>query len=96
MAAEQGIPLGTRPDYVQTLIVGARREVLDRTGGFVVGDGKTEACAGEILTSVRARAHGLRNVQVALGMLAWTQPFFRTDMMRQPIRVPRTVPAVCA
>lgn len=65
MAAERGIPLGTRPDYVQTLIVGARREVLDRTGGFVVGDGKTGACAGEVLTSVRARAQGLRNVQVA-------------------------------
>lgn len=65
MAADQGITLGSRPDYVQTLIVGARREVLDRTGGFVVGDGKMGACAGEILTSVRARAHGLRNVQVA-------------------------------
>ena len=65
MAADQDITLGTRPDYVQTLIVGARREVLERTGGFVVGDGKMGACAGEILTSVRARAHGLRNVQVA-------------------------------
>jgi hypothetical protein len=65
MAADQGIALGTRPDYVQTLIVGARREVLEHTGGFVVGDGKMGACAGEILTSVRARAKGLRNVQVA-------------------------------
>jgi len=65
IAADLGIGLGDRPDYVQTLIVGARREVLERTGGFVVGDGKMGACAGEILTSVRARAHGLRNVQVA-------------------------------
>ena len=65
MAAEQGIPLGARPDYVQTLIVGARREVLEQTGGFVVGDGKMSACAGEILTSVRARSLGLRNVQIA-------------------------------
>jgi hypothetical protein len=65
MAAEKGIALGARPDYVQTLIVGARREVLESTGGFVVSDGKIGACAGEILTSVRARAHGFRNVQVA-------------------------------
>ena len=65
MAADQRIALGTRPDYVQTLIVGARRDVLEQTGGFVVGDGKMSACAGEILTSVRARARGLRNVQVA-------------------------------
>jgi hypothetical protein len=64
-AAAQRIPLGARPDYVQTLIVGARRDVLEQTGGFVVGDGKMSACAGEILTSVRARARGLRNVQVA-------------------------------
>jgi hypothetical protein len=65
MAAAHRIPLGTRPDYVQTLIVGSRREVLERTGGFVVGEGKVGACAGEILTSVRARAFGLRNAQVA-------------------------------
>lgn len=65
IVADQGITLGPRPDYVQTLIVGARRDVLELTGGFVVGDGKMRACAGEILTSVRARAHGLRNVQVA-------------------------------
>jgi hypothetical protein len=65
MAAVHGIALGARPDYVQTLIVGARRDVLERTGGFVVGASKTSACAGEILTSVRARALGLRNVQVA-------------------------------
>ena len=30
---------------------------------------------------------------LALGMPAWTQPLFRTDMIRQPIKVPRTVPS---
>ena len=64
MAADQGITLGTRPDYVQKRSLSARREVLERTGGFVVGDGKMGACAGKILTSVRAQ-RSCQNVQVA-------------------------------
>ena len=67
VAAIHGIPLGPKPDYIQTVVVGARREVLKDTGGFVEGHGhdKISAIAGEVLTSVRARALGFRNLQVA-------------------------------
>jgi hypothetical protein len=65
LAAIHGIPLGPSPEHVQTLVVGARGEVLRRTGGFVEADGKVSAIAGEVLTSLRARALGFRNVQIA-------------------------------
>lgn len=65
VAARYGIRLGSTPDALQTLAIGARADIMERTGGFVEADGKADAIAGEVLTSVRARSLGLRNVQVA-------------------------------
>lgn len=65
IAAELDIPMGKNADHLQTLVIGARREVLDRMGGFVLGESKRDAVAGEVLTSVVARAHGYRIRQVA-------------------------------
>lgn len=65
VAAGRGMPMGTIADHLQTLVVGARRDVLQRMGGFVLGESKKEAVAGEVLTSALARACGYRVRQVA-------------------------------
>lgn len=65
VAMGRGIPMGTIADHLQTLAIGARRDVLERMGGFVLGESKEEAVAGEVLTSALARARGYSVHQVA-------------------------------
>lgn len=57
--------MGTVADHLQTLVIGARRDVLQKMGGFVLGESKEEAVAGEVLTSALARARGYSVRQVA-------------------------------
>lgn len=64
LCKEVGVPDDMSPLHLQTVVVGARRDVLMRTGGFVTGDDKATAVAGEILTSVRMRHMGYINRQV--------------------------------
>ena len=65
LAPEVGVPPGFDPTHVQMTVLGARREVLEASGGFLTGDDKAGAVAGEILTSVRLRHMGFVNRQVA-------------------------------
>ena len=68
-----GIDPGTSPTSLQALAMGARADVLNRIGGFVQSheeiapdsDEKCEAIATEVVTSIRARAHGYRTIQSA-------------------------------
>lgn len=68
---DAGVPAGIAPLYLQTVVIGARREVLERSGGFVTGEDKATAVAGEILSSVRLRSLGYSNRQV--GFYPFTQ-----------------------
>jgi hypothetical protein len=61
---EAGVPAGIAPLYLQTVVIGVRREVLMRSGGFITGEDKATAVAGEILSSVRLRSLGYSNRQV--------------------------------
>lgn len=65
LAEQYGVTLGVRPDHLQTLIMGAAKDVLVKTGGFIADDDKVKAIAGEVLTSRRAAQMGYVNRQIA-------------------------------
>jgi hypothetical protein len=55
-----GIPSGRRADHLQSLILYARREVLQAINGFPVGRNYGEAIAAEIGISKKVQSLGLR------------------------------------
>ncbi|MEM9014977.1 MAG: hypothetical protein AAGB02_07700 [Pseudomonadota bacterium] len=65
IAGDLGVDLGAKADHLQTLAIGANHSTLQSTGGFIAQFDKVDAMAGEVLTSVRATAMGLKNRQVA-------------------------------
>jgi len=67
------VPLGEKGDHLQSLVLAARREVLERAGGFLVGRDYGEAIAAEIAISKRVQALGLRIDEVG------PEPFFCFD-----------------
>jgi GT2 family glycosyltransferase/2-polyprenyl-3-methyl-5-hydroxy-6-metoxy-1,4-benzoquinol methylase len=60
----QGIPPGPRGDHLQSLILFARREVLQAIDGFLLGRNHGEAIAAEIGISKKVQALGLRICEV--------------------------------
>jgi hypothetical protein len=60
----QGIPPGPRGDHLQSLILFARRDILEAIQGFPVGGNYGEAIAAEIGISKKVQALGLRVVEV--------------------------------
>lgn len=61
-----GVPLGPMATHLRSLVLCARREVLERTGGFRSGATKEEAIAVEVAITKQVEALGLRAEQVAL------------------------------
>lgn len=60
-----GIPPGATGRHLRSLTWAARRDVLERIGGFPIGANYGECIAAEIGTTKRIEAGGLRAVQVA-------------------------------
>ncbi|HEV3261711.1 MAG TPA: glycosyltransferase, partial [Gemmataceae bacterium] len=59
-----GIPPGARGDHIQSLVLFARRDVLERIDGFPIGRNHGEAIAAEIGISKKVQALGLNTYQV--------------------------------
>lgn len=59
------IKLGESPTHLQTLALGANALCLEATNGFLVGDGKIEAIATEIMFSRHCLHHGFKIQQSA-------------------------------
>jgi hypothetical protein len=66
----QGIPPGPKGDHLQSLVLSARREVLEAIQGFPQGRNYGEAIAAEIGISKKVQALGLRIGEVG------PEPFF--------------------
>jgi hypothetical protein len=66
-----GIDAGERGDHLQTLVLAARRDVLERAGGFPVGADYGEAIAAEIGISKRVQALGLTVEQIGPKPFTW-------------------------
>ncbi|MCZ2344470.1 MAG: hypothetical protein LC104_22140 [Bacteroidales bacterium] len=64
------IPEGIGGDHLQALILYARRAILERVGGFPMGDSSGETVAAEIGLSKRIQAAGLALTEVG------PEPFF--------------------
>jgi hypothetical protein len=64
--ARHGIKAGPGADHLQSLVIGARREVLEKIGGFPIGDTKDEAICSEVAMSKAVQAIGLEIRQVGL------------------------------
>lgn len=64
-AEANGIPDRYDPTHLQATVLAARRSVLEQSGGFLTGDSRAAAVAGEIATGIRMLHGGRRNVQVA-------------------------------
>lgn len=61
----KGIPYGTGGRHLRALVWAARRTVLDRMGGLLIGGNYGECIAAEIGVSKRVEAQGLAVRQVA-------------------------------
>lgn len=62
--ARQGIAPGAKGDHLQSLVLFARREVLEAVGGFPIGENYGEAIAAEIGMSKKVQAAGLSICEV--------------------------------
>jgi GT2 family glycosyltransferase/tetratricopeptide (TPR) repeat protein/2-polyprenyl-3-methyl-5-hydroxy-6-metoxy-1,4-benzoquinol methylase len=69
----QGIPPGPRGDHLQSLILFARREVLQAIDGFPLGRNHGEAIAAEIGISKKVQALGLRICEVGAEPFAYIE-----------------------
>jgi GT2 family glycosyltransferase/tetratricopeptide (TPR) repeat protein/2-polyprenyl-3-methyl-5-hydroxy-6-metoxy-1,4-benzoquinol methylase len=87
--ARQGIPTGARGDHLQSLVLFARREVLEAIKGFPDSKNHGEAIAAEIAISKKVQALGLTIAEVG------PEPFFYIEhpqwLHRRPLR--RAAPA---
>lgn len=61
-----GINKGLECDHLQSLVLCTRRDVLERIGGFPIGQSKAEAVAAEIGISKRVQSLGLQVRQIGL------------------------------
>lgn len=69
----RGISPGVRGDHLQSLILFARRAVLERVGGFPQCGGYGEAIAAEIGTSKKVQAAGLTVRQIEVEPFAYIE-----------------------
>jgi hypothetical protein len=65
--AARGIPIGRTAEHLQSLVLAARREVLEATDGFIIGRDYGEAIGSEVAISKRVEALGLRVREVGIG-----------------------------
>jgi hypothetical protein len=64
--ARKGIVPGPTGEHVQSLVIAARRDVLEAVGGFLVGRNKAEAIASEVAISRAVVAKGLKLRQIGI------------------------------
>lgn len=86
----QGVDRGADGSHLQTLVLAARRDVLERIGSFPLGANYGEAVCAEICLSKKVQGMGLKVVQV--GWLPFRQvlhPQWRTPLWRRLLQ--RTV-----
>jgi hypothetical protein len=69
----RGIPPGDRGDHLQSLVLFARRGVLEAIGGFPVGRNYGEAIAAEIGISKAVQALGLKIREVGPGPFTYIE-----------------------
>lgn len=63
---EWGVPTGPTVSHLRSLVIGTRRDVLERINGFRSMESKEEAITAEIAITKEVEAQGLRAEQVAL------------------------------